>query len=460
MTTTVDYSLQIPIIDEAETLVFGGGPAGIGAAVGAARNGADTMLIERFGFLGGNATASLVGPFMTSFSHDGKRQVVGGVFDELVRRMAVSGAAIHPSEVRAGSSYAGFRNFGHDHVTPFDPEIMKMESLSLVSDAGSRLRLHTSFVDVLPQDDGSWLAIVFGKGGMKAIRAQNLVDCTADADVAVSAGVATEVGRAEDGLTQPMTLFFRVANVDGESVKRYLDEHPEEGEKPFSTIVEQARKRGEFDIPRDKIGIYETTTPGVWRVNTTRIQRLSGLDPAELTIAEVEGRRQVAQLMQFFRAHMPGFKNAALLDTATQIGVRETRRIVGEYVLTEEDVLSGRSFPDTIAWNAYPMDVHSPTDSGGGATFAMDKADQLPDHHEIPFGSLLPRSVDGVMVAGRCISATHVALGAVRVMPPSFAMGQAAGTAAAQSLKSGERLRDIDRQKLRATLMSQGAILE
>lgn len=458
--TTIEYSQQIPIIDEAQTLVFGGGPAGIGAAVGAARNGSDTLLVERFGFLGGNATASLVGPFMTSFSHDGKRQIIGGVFDELVRRMAKNDAAIHPSEVRAGSSYSGFRTFGHDHVTPFDPEIMKMESLSLVADAGARLRLHTSFVDVIPQDDGSWLAIVFGKGGMKAIRGQNLVDCTADADVAVSAGVDTEVGRSADGLTQPMTLFFRVANVDGEAVQRYLDDHPEEGEKPFSTLIERARERGEFDIPRDKIGIYETPTPGVWRVNTTRIQRLSGLDPAELTQAEVEGRRQVAQLVRFFRTYMPGFEQVALLDTAAQIGVRETRRIVGEYVLNDEDVLSGRSFPDTIAWNAYPMDVHSPTSDGGGATFAIDKADELPDHHEIPFGCLLPAAVDGVVVAGRCISATHEALGAVRVMPPSFAMGQAAGTAAALSLRAGQELRHIDRQHLRETLMSQGAILE
>lgn len=459
MTATIEYAQQVPIVDETETIVFGGGPAGIGAAVGAARNGADTLLVERFGFLGGNATASLVGPFMTSFSHDGGRQIIGGVFDELVRRLVEHDAAIHPSEVRAGSSHAGFRRFGHDHVTPFDPEIMKIESMGLVRDAGARLRLHTSFVDVLPDDAGGWVAVVFGKGGLQGLRTRNLVDCTADADVAVRAGVETVVGRADDGLTQPMSLFFRVANVDDAAVRRYLDDHPEEGEKPFSTLVEQARARGEFDIPRDKVGIYETSTSGVWRVNTTRIQRLSGLDPADLTAAEIEGRRQVVQLMAFFRRSMPGFEHATLLDTAAQVGVRETRRIVGEHVLTQEDVLSGRRFSDTIALNAYPMDVHSPTDAGGGATFAIDRADDLPDFHEIPFGSLLPAEVDGLVVAGRCISATHEALGAVRVMPPSFAMGQAAGTAAAQSLATGQRLRDIDRDALRRTLQDQGAIL-
>lgn len=460
MTTSVTYTQDVPIVDEADVIVFGGGPAGLGAAVAAGRNGADTLLVERYGFLGGNATASLVGPFMTSFSHDGSRQIIAGVFDELVRRMAEHQAAIHPSDVRAGSSYSGFRHFGHDHVTPFDPEVMKMESLGLVSDSGARVRLHTSFVDVLPQPDGTWLAITFGKGGLKALRAHTLVDSTADADVASTAGVETEVGRKKDGLTQPMTLFFRVANIDGNAVRKYLEEHPEEGEKPFSTLVEAAREKGEFDIPRDKIGIYETPTPGVWRVNTTRMQQLSGLDPAELTKAEIEGRRQVQQLMRFFRTCLPGFEDAALIDTAAQVGVRETRRIVGEYVLTDEDVLSGRSFADTIAWNAYPMDIHSPTSAGGGATFAIDRAAELPDHHEIPYGCLLPEQVDGVVVAGRCISASHEALGAVRVMPASFAMGQAAGTAAALSLKHGQRLRDIDRDLLRTTLMSQGAILE
>lgn len=453
------YERQVPVVDRADVVVFGGGPAGLGAAVGAAWTGADTLLVERYGYLGGNATASLVGPFMTSYSHDGEKQIVGGVFEALVRRLEASGGAVHPSEVRAGSAYAGFRSFGHDHVTPFDPETLKLESLALVVEAGVRPLLHTSFVDVIDTGGDNRVALVFGKSGLQAIAGEVFIDCTADADVSVAAGADFEIGRKQDGLTQPMTMFFRVGNIDSDQVSKYREEHPEEGEDTFSTLVEEARASGDYDIPRNKIGIYETPTPGVWRVNTTRIQKLDGTSNLDLTKAEIEGRRQVQQLMHFFRKYMPGFEDAVLLDTAAQIGVRETRRIVGDYVLTVEDIMEARSFPDTIALNAYPIDIHSPTDDSGGATAAHEFGDP-PRFHEIPYRVLIPKGLERILVAGRCISATHEALGAVRVMPPVFAMGHAAGTAAALTVSQGHSVRDVDVSMLQSELQAQGAILE
>ncbi len=356
MSDTLNYSREVPVVHECDVLVVGGGPAGIGAGIAAARAGARTALVERYGFLGGNATAGLVGPFMTSFSGDGEEQLIRGAFDELVRRMAAMGGAIHPSVVRKGSSYSGFIVAGHDHVTPFDPEAVKVVAAEMMQEAGVRLFLHSFFVD--PIMDGGRIAgvIVANKSGLQALKARTVVDCSADADVAFRAGVPMRQGRASDGLTQPMTMFFRIANVDNERVHAYVAAHLED-RRPFAGIVKATRERGEFPIPREGIGMYETPQKGVWRINTTRLQRLDGTRVEDLTRAEIEGRNQVMFLMDFFHKHCPGLENVVLLDTATQIGVRETRRIEGEYTLTEEDLVQGTEFPDVIALCSYPIDI-------------------------------------------------------------------------------------------------------
>jgi hypothetical protein len=280
------------------------------------------------------------------------------------------------------------------------------------------------------------------------------VDCSGDGDVAAHAGAPFEIGRAEDGLTQPMTLFFRVAGVDDERVKDYVRDHPEDY-RPYAGLVQQARERGEFPIPRRGIGLYRTLESGVWRINTTRILRRLGTSASDLTQAEIEGRQQVQALLRFFRGWLPGFERSELLDTATQVGVRETRRIAGEYTLTLDDLVTGRHFDDVIAMAGYPVDIHSPTDDGGGASAEWHTA----NIYEIPYRSLVPRSIDGLLVAGRCISATHEALGAVRVMPPAFAMGQAAGTAAALAVERGIPPRRVSVPELQGLLVRQGAYL-
>jgi hypothetical protein len=439
---------------EAEVLVAGSGPAGLAAAIASARNGADTLLVERYGFLGGNLTAGLVGPCMTSYSLDGQTQLIKGVFEEFVLRLERIGAAIHPSKVPAGSPYAGFIVYGHDKVTPFNPEAAKAVAMEMCLEAGVRLRLHTMVADSIVE--GGTLAgiVTASKSGLEALRAQVTVDCSGDGDVAAWAGVPFALGREEDGLTQPMTLFFRVSGVDDERAIAYVQSHPDDY-RPFASLVQQARERGEFPIPRRGVGMYRTLEPGVWRINTTRVQRRLGTSADDLTQAEIEGRQQVQALMRFFRTWLPGFERCELLDTAAQIGVRETRRIAGEYTLTLDDLVSGRSFEDVVALAGYPVDLHSPTGDGGGVSADWETANA----YQIPYRCLVPQGLDGLLLAGRCISATHEALAAIRVMPPAFAMGQAAGTAAAMAVRAGVPPRRVDVGALQRALLAQGAYL-
>ncbi|HET8523613.1 MAG TPA: FAD-dependent oxidoreductase, partial [Thermomicrobiales bacterium] len=210
MAETITYSKEVPVTGQTDVLVVGGGPAGLGAAIAAARNGARTKLIERYGYLGGNLTAGLVGPCMTSYSLDGQQQLIKGIFEEMVLRMEKLGTALHPSKIPAGSPYCGFIVHGHDKVTPFDPEGVKMVALEMCQEAGVDLQFHTFVVDSLVENNAVTGVVAASKSGLEAIRAQVTVDCSADGDVAARAGAAYEVGRDEDGLTQPMTLFFRV----------------------------------------------------------------------------------------------------------------------------------------------------------------------------------------------------------------------------------------------------------
>ena len=451
---TLQYTTDLHTASESDVLVVGGGPAGIGAAVAAARAGARTVLVERYGSLGGNLTAGLVGPCMTSFSLDGRTQLIRGVFDEFVRRMEAMGQALHPTRTSAADAYAGFIEYGHDKVTPFEPEAAKTAAMQMCLEAGVELALHSFVCDSLVTDGRVVGVVTAEKDGLRARRAAVVVDCSADGDVAARAGAVTEYGRASDGLVQPMTLFFRVSGIDDAEVERYVRAHSEDF-RPFASIVAEARAAGRFPAPRMGVGMYKTLRPGVWRINTTRILGRDGTRSADLTAAEIEGREQMLKLIQFFRAELPGFRDCELLDTAATVGVRETRRVIGEYVLTLEDLQTARHFDDVIAMCAYPVDIHDPAGSGGGSDEKWGTANA----YEIPYRSLVPRDVDGLLVAGRCASATHEAMAAIRVMPPSFAMGQAAGTAAALAVAAGVAPRAVDVAELQERLLAGDAYL-
>ncbi|MDV3123542.1 FAD-dependent oxidoreductase [Mycobacterium sp. 21AC1] len=449
------YSCDVPIAPPTDVLVVGSGPSGLGAAIAAARNGVSVRMIERFGFLGGNLTAGLVGPCMTSFSLDGKTQLVRGIFDEFVCRMEIQGGALHPSKTKSGSQYSGFMVFGHEAVTPFDPEVAKVVAMQMCREAGVDLVLHSFVVDTRVENGAATGVITASKSGLSLIPASVIIDCSGDGDVAARGDAKFEYGRPQDGEVQPMTLFFRVTGVDDAAVERYRREHPEDY-FPYQGIVEQAQRDGNYDLPRRGVQLFKTLDPGVWRINTTRVLGVDGTNVNDLTRAELAARDQVLELMRFFHAELPGLQNCTLLDTAATIGVRESRRIVGEHVLTLDELVEGHHFPDVIAVAGYPVDIHNPVSTAGPFD---DEIPATANIYEIPYRSLVPESLDGVLMSGRCVSATHEALAAVRVMPPSFAMGEAAGTAAAQAVASSVQPRAVDVTKLQDQLVAQGAYL-
>lgn len=451
---TLAYERRVHRLPETDVLVVGGGPAGIAAAIASARRGARTTLLERYGALGGNLTAGLVGPCMTAYSLDGTTQLIRGVFEEMVRRMEALGQAIHPSHIAAGSPYSGFIRYGHDKVTPFEPEAAKLVAEQMCLEAGVTLVFHSFAADAVTEGDALQGVVSASKSGLRFHPARIVVDCSADADIAAAAGAEFRIGREEDGLTQPMTLFFRVRGVDDERVERYITDHPEDA-RPFASLVAAATEAGRFPAPRRGIGLYKTLRPGVWRINTTRVLGRDGTNTDDLTAAEIEGRDQVHRLLAFFQAELPGFEAADLLDTAAMIGVRESRRITGEYELTVGDLQSGRHFDDVIALAGYPIDIHDPAGAGGG----VDDSWATANAYEIPYRSLLPRRVDRLLVAGRSISASHEALAAIRVMPPAFAMGEAAGAAAALAVQLGVAPRRVPVAALQESLLDGGAFL-
>ena len=452
-------SREVLVAANTDVLVVGGGPAGLGAAFGAAGTGARVVLVERYGFLGGNATAALVMPLMSFHTrssaapakparnlmpsdHGPGDAVIGGALKVFLDRLVASGGAISPSED------TGF-------VVPFDPEIFKLVALDLLDQAGVELLFHAFASDVI--GSGRVEGVVFQtKSGPIAIRAGAVVDCTGDGDVAAYAGAPFEIGREPDGAVQPMTLMFRMVEFDRRAFDRYVAEHPGEwrGVHGLWDLIRMAEERGELDLPREDILFFGTPHEDEVSVNSTRVTHVLGTDVWDLSYAEAASRRQMRQLAAFLRRYVPGFERAYVAQSGVNIGVRETRRITGEYMLTADDVLGARKFPDAVARGTYPIDIHSPTGSG-----TVLKHIPLGEAYDIPLRTLIPQRTDGLLVAGRCISGTHEAHSSYRVMPISMATGQAAGVAAALSVRSKKSVRDVAIDEVRAELRRQGANL-
>jgi len=338
---------SIPIVRNADVVVAGGGPAGVAAAISAARNGAKTLLIERNGWLGGMATSGLVHPFMPSYA--GERPINKGIFWEVVERLVAQGAAIHPDLTKMQTGYTGFVVWPHAHVTPFDVEVLKWIIQDLIEEAKVEVILHSMIVGAIKEGNTAKGLVLENKSGRMAVSGSVIIDATGDADVAHFLGAEYEKGNPTDGSLQPATIFFRLDGVDRGKVDSYIREHPEE--RHFQTFAGIARKNGEFIPSKHDVLFFYTPREGEVAINSTRIHGVDGTNVFDLTRAEFETRRQVRVLYNFFRKYVPGFEHCYITTTAPEVGIRETRRIVGEYCLNKEDVMSTRQFR-TISRNA------------------------------------------------------------------------------------------------------------
>jgi hypothetical protein len=444
----------------ADVLVVGGGPAGLGAAIGAARAGADVILAERYGFLGGNATAALVMPLMSFHNeiraardvgpgelrllpgdHGPGEPVVAGPLSDLLDLLFASGGAVPPTQETG-------------YTVPFDPEHYKLATLDLLDDAGVRFLFHAFASGVV--GTGAARGVVFEtKSGPLVLDAHVIIDCSGDGDVAAAAGAPYTVGRDADGLTQPMTLMFRMVEFDRERFARYVAEHPDQwrGVHGLWELVAAAEASGELELPREDVLFFGTPHEREVSVNSTRVPG-RGHDVWDLTRAEWRSRHQMRQIDLFLRRHVPGFEAAYDAQSGTTVGVRETRRIRGGYVLTGEDVLGARKFDDAIARGSYPIDIHAPEGKGTVLT-------RLPLHeaYDVPLRCLLPRGVDRMLVAGRCISGTHEAHSSYRVTPIAMATGHAAGVCAALAARDGCPPGAVHHREVQRELLRQGASL-
>ena len=441
---TVTHMREVPVVDSADVIIVGAGPGGIMAAIAAAANGAKTLLIERYGFVGGALTNSLVAPSQV-FSVFGE-PIVGGFPRQLMERLAASGNAIFPPLDKTFGDWRGLTYWDPEVLgVRFDPEALKNEALDMLLEYGVNVRFHTIAVDYIPD---SGVILTYSKSGYEAFQGKVFIDCSGDGDLAKMAGYSFQKGEPDDEKDlQPPTLMMRLGGVDYEVANQYRPSFPE--------IIETATRNGDLNLKREDLLFYRgTVRAGECIVNCSRVYRIDGTDVVDLTEAEIEGRRQNLELLRFFRKYVPGFQNAYLIDMAPQIGIRETRRVVGEYVLTRDDVLQGTQFSDTIALSYWPVDKHR--SDGPGTMLDFPAPGVLT---RIPYRCLVPLGSDSLLVAGRCISTTREAFASIRVSATVMAIGQGAGTAAALAAQAQISVRDVRIDQVQDRLKSQGAVI-
>ncbi len=433
MTTYREPARDLPVSGEYDVIVAGAGPAGIGAALSAAREGADTLLIEQFGDVGGVSTVGLM-------SHWTGR-TKGGIYEEILEKS-------NDADESMLEAWSGYRQ-------TINPERLKTVYLDMLEDAGVHLRLYTFIADVVMEDDRLQGIITESKSGREVFHAKMCIDATGDGDVACKAGVPFTKGREEDGKMQPMSLMFKVAGVDTDKA---VFPGGFESNMAISGGGIQDLGRARLPHPLGHVLLYRTTLPGVVTCNMTNIIDVDGTNAEDLTKAHVDARRQIERIVEFLRTTVPGFERCYVIDTANYIGIRETRHFRGEYTLTKDDILEARIFDDwVVSFAHFNFDVHNISGAGLDATGAQKKFPQRRGY-TIPYRCLLPRGVKNLLLAGRNISGTHMAHSNYRVMPICANIGQAAGIAAALSARTDTPPEEIDIELLQDRLLQNGVL--
>lgn len=440
--TVTEPARQIPLYGEYEVVVLGGGPAGITAAVAAARAGRRTLLIERYGFLGGMGTAAGVTNFcgLHANVHGEMRRVVQGVASDLLERID-----------RLDGLNAPHLILGKIFAQAYDTAAYKIAADDLLAAHKVDILFHALGAGVVKDGERRIDALLLEtKAGRQAVRAGIFIDCSGDGDLAARAGAPFEVGDNEGGMMFP-SMMFRLNGVDPDKAG--------EAWKTIPALMDSAEAAGTHRFPR-KSPIVRPQRSGIeWRVNFTQLARedgsaISGIDPDQMTRGEIEGRRQAVEAFAFLRT-VPGFEKSYIVDLPPQLGIRETRRVVGGYMLSGEDVLGCASFEDSIGVNGWPMEQHV----AGDVVFKFPPIPESRGYNELPYRMLVPEGVDNLLVAGRCASMTHEGQSAARVSGACFAMGEAAGIAASLALSGNTDPRDIGVEKLQQMLKQQGAFI-
>jgi hypothetical protein len=449
MTKEQDIILSVSIRDTYDVIVCGGGPAGFSAALASARCGAKTAIIESMGFLGGAATVNYVGIF-TFGHHDKERIILAGifeeVFDELQRRDAIIPNKRHGWE-------------------PFNIEEYKDVLDDFLVNANVDIYTESTLVASKVTNGRIDLVVLNSLIGNYALKGGMFVDATGDAQLSCLSGAPCSIGRSPDGAIQPYTMMFYVGGVDYKQLDStgrrgyWLDEKGRGfiSANGFGDYIQKAIDDGIINMPKKTIGSMFSMPwlPGVVGINFGRVFGDPSFDPKRNAADTRLGRKQVHEAVNFLKCYLPGFENCYLLSTAPKIGRRESRRIKGLYTLNENDIRGLRQFDDVIAQYCYPMDIHGPADSGHEFQKLKSGA-----HYDVPYRILVPESIDNLLAAGRCVSATHEALGAVRLQGISMATGQAAGTAAALCIQQNRSPGNLDIKLLQETLRNNHAVLE
>ena len=413
--------------------VVGGGFSGVAAAVSAAEEGLSVVLVEKSGALGGAMSNCLVYPFMNFWTNNPetkeKEYLSCGIFEKMRERQRL----LEPNA----------------KDTKFNPEYYKMALDSMCEDAGVDILFHATLYDVVVDNKKIKSIKVIAGSEKIEIEADFFIDATGDGNLFYLAGCDFALGRKSDGLCQPMTTCFRMCGVDTDKLK---EERPQ-----IQELYKKYKEDGKIKNPRENVLMFfldSETQDDIVHFNTTRIVKLDPTNPFDVSKAEIEARRQIVEMITFLKENTESFKESVLISVASDIGVRESRKLKGEHILTQEELKACTRFEDSIALGNYDIDIHNPSGSGTSHYYFKDG-----EYYTIPYRSLLPKEIDNMLVAGRCISATHEAQASIRIMPICACLGEAAGTAAAVAKRTGTTTHSVDVKAVQGCLKKRGARL-